>query len=95
MKNEIIKLVNENFEIVKNNKIDFEIKLLKECAINLNASQTEVEDEIGNINCLFNHCTTAEDVVDTICEKDFSDEYDDYLFEDLLSNIESLIKGNY
>jgi hypothetical protein len=95
MKNEVIKLVNENFEIIKNNKIDFEIKLLKECAINLNSTQTEVESEIGNINCLFDNCITAEDVVDMLCEKDFCCEYDDDLFEDLLSNIESLIDCNY
>ncbi len=95
MKNVIIKLVEENLETVKNNKIDFEVKLLKECSVNLKSTEDEVENEISNISCLFNSCKTVEDVVDVICEKDFCCEYEDYLFEDLLSNIESLIKKNY
>ena len=95
MKSEIIKLVDENFEIVKNNKIDFEIKLLKECAEDLSATQDEVESEIGNIKCLFDNCSSSEDGVDAICEKDFSCAYEEFLFEDLLSNIENLIEGAY
>jgi hypothetical protein len=92
MKNEIIKLVNENFETIKHNKIDFEIKLLRECATHLNATNDEVENEISKINGLFNHCSTAEDVLDTICEKDFCCGYEDWLYEDLLGNIKGLIK---
>jgi hypothetical protein len=92
MKNEIIKLVSENFETIKHNKIDFEIKLLRECATRLNATNDALENEISKIKGLFNHCSTAEDVLDTICEKDFCCGYEDWLYEDLLGNIKGLIK---
>ena len=72
--------------------IDFEIKLLRECATRLNATNDEVENEISKIKGLFNHCSTAEDVLDTICEKDFCCGYEDWLYEDLLGNIKGLIK---
>ena len=41
---------------------------------------------------MFNHCVTAEDVLDTICEKDFSCEYNEFLHEDLLGNIKDFIE---
>ena len=91
MKKELILLVSENIETIKRGKIDFETKLLRECATRLNTTNVEVENEIKNISGMFNHCVTAEDVLDTICEKDFSCEYNEFLHEDLLGNIKDLI----
>ena len=95
MKNEIIELVKVNFDLVKNNKIDFEIKLVKEIGSKLKISKYQIQKEINNIKNLFIDCNTPEDVVNFICEKDFCDCYNDEYFDDLYKNINGLIIGNY
>lgn len=95
MKNQLIQLVKENLELVKKSKINFEMGLVKETGGRLNISSYEIQGEIQNIRNMFLKCNTPEEVVDFICEKDFSDSYTDEYFDDLYENINDLIVSNY
>jgi len=83
MTQELIDLVSNNLETVKQNKIKFEISLLD----NYNDSSFNKESLIYELEHMFDRCLTVEDVINEISFKDGNDED-----EDNLNNIKSLIK---
>jgi hypothetical protein len=91
MKNVIIKLVEENLENIKKNKIDLETYWLKELVEDEFITEEDAIDEVEKIKSLFNNCNNVEDVIDVICEKDFDCKYEDSEYDYLLNNIKNLI----
>ena len=90
MKNKkLINLVTNNLEIVKRNKIKFEIDLIHSC---YDGSMSK-DGVIHELKHMFDRCVTAEDVVNEIDFKDFGG--DRCCDEDLYDNIKSLINKNY
>ena len=84
---ELIDLVTNNLEIVKRNKIKFEIDLIHSCddgSMNKNGILYELEH-------MFDKCNTVEDIINAIDFKDFGG--DRCCDEDLLHNIKSLIEN--
>jgi len=84
---ELIDLVTNNLEIIKQNKIKFEIELLDEC----DDGSVNKEDIIYELKYMFDRCVTVEDVINEIDLKDFGG--DRCCDEDLLDNIKSLIEN--
>jgi hypothetical protein len=86
MKQKLIDLVSNNLEIVKRNKIKFEIDLIQSC---YDGSMSK-DDVIYELEHMFDRCVTVEDVINEIDFKDFGG--DRCCDEDLYNNIKSLIE---
>ena len=67
MKQELIDLVTNNLETVKQNKIKFEIDLIHSC----DDGSMSKDGIIHELEHMFDRCITAEDVVNEIDLKDF------------------------
>jgi uncharacterized Zn finger protein (UPF0148 family) len=85
MKNEMIKFVSENFEIIKNNFYQAEKDIIEE----LDESDHEIQELIDYLEEQMNEVSTAEELIDVINERsigiDFENEDD---CNELLEQIE-------
>jgi len=86
MKNEMIKFVNENFDVIKNQFLKDELEILDDC----------VGDDINEFNmlteCLFEQMevSTAEELIDVINERSIGVDLDGVEVEELFNMIKAI-----
>jgi|TARA_R110000803_G_scaffold117412_2_gene185959 hypothetical protein len=93
MKNEMIKFVSENFNVIKNQFLKDELEILAEC---FNDELSDIEEFIYLMKFLVDqiNVSTAEELIDVINERSIGVDLDGVEVEELFDMIKS-IKESY
>jgi len=88
MRNEMIKFVSENFDVIKNQFLKDELEILAECF----NDDGDFEDFISLINFLVDqmNVSTAEELIDVINERSIGVDLDGVEVEELFNMIKAI-----
>jgi hypothetical protein len=89
MKNEMIKFVSENFDVIKNQFLKDELEILAEC---FNDELSDIEEFIYLMKFLVDqmNVSTAEELINVINERSIGVDLDDVEVEELFDMIKSI-----